>query len=135
MTLPHLAALVPRDIQVEIRDELPEDIRFSEKCDLVACHSCHGRPRGPTSSPRGSGRAGKGATASLEPLRAIHTPDFITPSAWSQRPPLQLHIPAVLHSERDIVFSCTGIGREVLRARTSPAFLVCGAFVLSRGRG
>lgn len=36
MTLPYVAALVPSDIQVEIKDDLLEDITFQEKCDLVA---------------------------------------------------------------------------------------------------
>lgn len=36
MTLPYLAALVPSDIQVEIKDDLLEEITFQEKTDLVA---------------------------------------------------------------------------------------------------
>ncbi len=36
MTLPYLAALAPRDIQVEIKDDLLEEISFKEQCDLVA---------------------------------------------------------------------------------------------------
>jgi radical SAM superfamily enzyme YgiQ (UPF0313 family) len=36
MTLPYLAALTPRDIQVEIKDDLLEEITFQEKADLVA---------------------------------------------------------------------------------------------------
>jgi len=36
MTLPYVAALVPGDIQVEIKDDLLEDITFKEDCDLVA---------------------------------------------------------------------------------------------------
>ncbi|HEY9074603.1 MAG TPA: cobalamin-dependent protein [Desulfobaccales bacterium] len=35
MTLPYVAALVPKDIQVEIKDDLLEEITFQEKCDLV----------------------------------------------------------------------------------------------------
>jgi len=35
MTLPYVAALVPRDIQVEIKDDLLEEITFKEDCDLV----------------------------------------------------------------------------------------------------
>ena len=36
MTLPYLAALVPPDIDVQIKDDLLEDITFREKVDLVA---------------------------------------------------------------------------------------------------
>ena len=36
MTLPYLAALVPPDIRVEIKDDLLEEITFREDCDLVA---------------------------------------------------------------------------------------------------
>ena len=36
MTLPYLAALVPPDIDVQIKDDLLEDITFGEKVDLVA---------------------------------------------------------------------------------------------------
>ncbi|MHB8068955.1 MAG: B12-binding domain-containing radical SAM protein [Desulfobaccales bacterium] len=36
MTLPYLAALAPRDIQVEIKDDLLEEITFREEADLVA---------------------------------------------------------------------------------------------------
>jgi len=46
MTLPYVAALTPKDIQVEIKDDLLEDITFREDCDLVAL-SCmsHQAPR------------------------------------------------------------------------------------------
>jgi radical SAM superfamily enzyme YgiQ (UPF0313 family) len=46
MTLPYVAALTPRDIQVEIKDDLLEEITFHESCDLVAltCMS-HQAPR------------------------------------------------------------------------------------------
>ena len=36
MTLPYLAALVPSDIDVQIKDDMLEDITFREKVDLVA---------------------------------------------------------------------------------------------------
>ena len=36
MTLPYLAALVPADIRVEIKDDLLEEVTFQEECDLVA---------------------------------------------------------------------------------------------------
>lgn len=36
MTLPYLAALVPNDIEVEIKDDLLEEITFREQADLVA---------------------------------------------------------------------------------------------------
>jgi radical SAM superfamily enzyme YgiQ (UPF0313 family) len=36
MTLPYLAALVPTDIQVEIKDDLMDEVTFREECDLVA---------------------------------------------------------------------------------------------------
>ncbi len=36
MTLPYLAALVPPDIDVQIKDDMLEDITFREKADLVA---------------------------------------------------------------------------------------------------
>ncbi len=36
MTLPYLAALVPPDIEVRIKDDLLEEITFQEKADLVA---------------------------------------------------------------------------------------------------
>jgi radical SAM superfamily enzyme YgiQ (UPF0313 family) len=36
MTLPYLAALVPSDIDVQIKDDMLEDITFREKADLVA---------------------------------------------------------------------------------------------------
>jgi radical SAM superfamily enzyme YgiQ (UPF0313 family) len=36
MTLPYVAALVPPDIKVEIKDDLLEEITFREECDLVA---------------------------------------------------------------------------------------------------
>jgi radical SAM superfamily enzyme YgiQ (UPF0313 family) len=36
MTLPYLAALVPADIDVQIKDDLLEEITFQEKVDLVA---------------------------------------------------------------------------------------------------
>ncbi len=36
MTLPYLAALTPRDIQVQIKDDLLEEITFREEADLVA---------------------------------------------------------------------------------------------------
>ncbi|MBM4288171.1 MAG: B12-binding domain-containing radical SAM protein [Deltaproteobacteria bacterium] len=36
ITLPYLAALVPSDIDVQIKDDLLEDITFREKADLVA---------------------------------------------------------------------------------------------------
>jgi radical SAM superfamily enzyme YgiQ (UPF0313 family) len=36
MTLPYLAALVPDDIEVQIKDDLLEEITFREKTDLVA---------------------------------------------------------------------------------------------------
>jgi radical SAM superfamily enzyme YgiQ (UPF0313 family) len=36
MTLPYLAALVPPDIDVQIKDDLLEEITFNEKVDLVA---------------------------------------------------------------------------------------------------
>jgi len=36
MTLPYLAALVPPDIRVEIKDDLLEEVTFQEECDLVA---------------------------------------------------------------------------------------------------
>ena len=36
MTLPYVAALVPRDLQVAIKDDLLEEITFREECDLVA---------------------------------------------------------------------------------------------------
>jgi radical SAM superfamily enzyme YgiQ (UPF0313 family) len=36
MTLPYVAALTPRDVQVEIKDDLLEDITFREDCDLAA---------------------------------------------------------------------------------------------------
>ncbi len=36
MTLPYVAALTPRDVRVEIKDDLLEDITFCEDCDLVA---------------------------------------------------------------------------------------------------
>ncbi|MGA8571981.1 MAG: B12-binding domain-containing radical SAM protein [Desulfobaccales bacterium] len=35
MTLPYVAALTPRDIQVEIKDDMLEEITFREDCDLV----------------------------------------------------------------------------------------------------
>jgi radical SAM superfamily enzyme YgiQ (UPF0313 family) len=35
MTLPYLAALTPRDIQVQIKDDLLEEITFQEEADLV----------------------------------------------------------------------------------------------------
>ncbi len=46
MTLPYLAALVPRDIAVELKDDLLEEITFQERADLVAltCMS-HQAPR------------------------------------------------------------------------------------------
>jgi radical SAM superfamily enzyme YgiQ (UPF0313 family) len=36
MTMPYVAALVPPDIEVEIKDDLLEEITFREDCDLVA---------------------------------------------------------------------------------------------------
>jgi radical SAM superfamily enzyme YgiQ (UPF0313 family) len=36
MTLPYVAALTPKDIQVEIKDDLLEEVTFREECDLVA---------------------------------------------------------------------------------------------------
>ena len=36
MTLPYLAALVPGDIEVQIKDDMLEEITFREKADLVA---------------------------------------------------------------------------------------------------
>jgi radical SAM superfamily enzyme YgiQ (UPF0313 family) len=36
MTLPYVAALVPPDIKVEIKDDLLEEITFREECDLAA---------------------------------------------------------------------------------------------------
>jgi radical SAM superfamily enzyme YgiQ (UPF0313 family) len=36
MTLPYLAALVPRDIKVQIKDDLLEEVTFREEADLVA---------------------------------------------------------------------------------------------------
>jgi len=36
MTLPYLAALVPQDIAVELKDDLLEEITFQEQADLVA---------------------------------------------------------------------------------------------------
>ncbi len=36
MTLPYLAALVPNDIEVQIKDDLLEEITFRENADLVA---------------------------------------------------------------------------------------------------
>jgi radical SAM superfamily enzyme YgiQ (UPF0313 family) len=46
MTLPYVAALTPRDIQVEIKDDMLEDVTFREDCDLVGltCMS-HQAPR------------------------------------------------------------------------------------------
>jgi radical SAM superfamily enzyme YgiQ (UPF0313 family) len=35
MTLPYVAALTPKDVDVEIKDDLLEDITFQEECDLV----------------------------------------------------------------------------------------------------
>jgi radical SAM superfamily enzyme YgiQ (UPF0313 family) len=35
MTLPYLAALTPKDIQVEIKDDMLDEITFREDCDLV----------------------------------------------------------------------------------------------------
>ena len=35
MTLPYVAALTPRDIQVEIKDDMLQDITFREDCDLM----------------------------------------------------------------------------------------------------
>jgi radical SAM superfamily enzyme YgiQ (UPF0313 family) len=35
MTLPYVAALTPKDVRVEIKDDLLEDITFQEECDLV----------------------------------------------------------------------------------------------------
>ena len=35
MTLPYVAALTPKDIQVEIKDDMLEEITFREECDLV----------------------------------------------------------------------------------------------------
>lgn len=39
LTLPYLAALTPRDIQVEIKDDMLEEITFREDCDLVGITS------------------------------------------------------------------------------------------------
>jgi radical SAM superfamily enzyme YgiQ (UPF0313 family) len=36
MTLPYVAALTPKDIKVEIKDDLLEEVGFREDCDLVA---------------------------------------------------------------------------------------------------
>jgi radical SAM superfamily enzyme YgiQ (UPF0313 family) len=46
ITLPYLAALVPRDIEVAVKDDLLDEITFQEKADLVAitCMS-HQAPR------------------------------------------------------------------------------------------
>ncbi len=46
MTLPYVAALTPRDIQVAIKDDMLEEVTFREDCDLVAltCMS-HQAPR------------------------------------------------------------------------------------------
>jgi radical SAM superfamily enzyme YgiQ (UPF0313 family) len=35
MTLPYVAALTPKDVGVEIKDDLLDDITFQEECDLV----------------------------------------------------------------------------------------------------
>ena len=35
MTLPYVSALTPRDIEVQIKDDMLEEITFREKCDLV----------------------------------------------------------------------------------------------------
>ncbi|MFW6126798.1 MAG: B12-binding domain-containing radical SAM protein [Thermodesulfobacteriota bacterium] len=35
MTLPYVSALTPRDIDVQIKDDMLEEITFQEKCDLV----------------------------------------------------------------------------------------------------
>ncbi|MBM4293851.1 MAG: B12-binding domain-containing radical SAM protein [Deltaproteobacteria bacterium] len=47
ITLPYIAALTPKDIQVSIKDDMLEEITFKEDCDLVglACMS-HQAPRG-----------------------------------------------------------------------------------------
>ena len=39
LTLPYLAALTPKDIQVEIKDDMLEEITFREDCDLVGITS------------------------------------------------------------------------------------------------
>jgi radical SAM superfamily enzyme YgiQ (UPF0313 family) len=46
ITLPYLAALTPRDIQVEIKDDILDEITFREDCDLVGITSMtHQAPR------------------------------------------------------------------------------------------
>jgi hypothetical protein len=35
MTLPYIGALTPRDIDVQIKDDMLEEITFQENCDLV----------------------------------------------------------------------------------------------------
>ena len=65
MTLPYVAALTPRDIQVEIKDDMLEEITFREDCDLVGLtFMSHQAPRAfrtgrgfpPPGHPRGDGR-------------------------------------------------------------------------------
>ena len=46
MTLPYVAALVPKDIQVEVKDDMLDEITFREDCDLVGlCFMSHQAPR------------------------------------------------------------------------------------------
>jgi len=46
MTLPYVAALTPKDIQVAIKDDMLEEITFKEDCDLVGlAFMSHQAPR------------------------------------------------------------------------------------------